>query len=405
MTTPPPFVNSWERSSVSRFTFLVSHFSPDGEFGTVRALTRNERRETGNEKRASLYVLPALAFPGIRDTFPPMAYSSENPIADSAVAMRHWLLPAVALSLAMHGGLFYAFSKKTLEQFTPNDTPRLVPRVFSVNRVEVDPKQLDSGKPSTAPGKPLADAGALNNLSQFDGSFEDDMKEWRATPAVNSPDMAELKEKPSVDTQSAQAAAAKAKSENAIALEKDLSEVRQQLLNDKPVVASRPKIAVGSRENPGKTDNEDVNDSSAPGAGIPAGFSNLDELLSGSGRVGRGAAPILMPTDLLFDYDSANLRAGATASLQKLGKLIQRNPQAIFRVEGHTDSFGSEGYNMDLSQRRAETVKEWLVGNMGIDTSRIQAQGFGKTRLIVPGDRSVEEQQLNRRVEIIIRSK
>jgi outer membrane protein OmpA-like peptidoglycan-associated protein len=112
-----------------------------------------------------------------------------------------------------------------------------------------------------------------------------------------------------------------------------------------------------------------------------------------------------MPTDLLFDYDSANLRVGATASLQKLGRLIQRNPQAVFRVEGHTDSFGSDGYNLDLSQRRAETVKAWLVQNMGIDPGRIQTQGFGKLRLIVPGDRTVEEQQLNRRVEIVIRSK
>jgi outer membrane protein OmpA-like peptidoglycan-associated protein len=337
-----------------------------------------------------------------------MAYSTEDPIADSAVALRRWLLPAVALSLAMHGGLFYAFSKKTLEQFTPNDTPRLVPRFFNVNRVEVDPKLLETeSKPSDKPGKLLADAGALNNLSQFDGSFEDDMKEWRATPAVSPQDVPDLKEKPSVDTKSAQAAAAKAKAESAIALEKDLSAVRQQLLDDKPAVPSgRPKIAAGNRENPGKADNEDAADSSTTGnAGVPAGFSNLDELLSGSGKVGHGAPPILMPTDLLFDYDSANLRPGATASLQKLGKLIQRNPQAVFRVEGHTDSFGGEEYNMDLSQRRAEIVKEWLVGNMGIDSARIQAQGFGKNRLIVPGDRSVEEQQLNRRVEIIIHSK
>ncbi|HEX4200561.1 MAG TPA: OmpA family protein, partial [Chthoniobacterales bacterium] len=133
------------------------------------------------------------------------------------------------------------------------------------------------------------------------------------------------------------------------------------------------------------------------------GFSNLDELLSGSGRVGSGTAPILMPTDLLFDYDSANLREGATASLQKLGRLIQRNPLAIFKVEGHTDSFGSDEYNMELSERRAETVKDWLVQNMGIDAGRIQTQGYGKSRLLVPGDRSVEEQQLNRRVEIVIR--
>src|SRR5215469_11142508 len=232
------------------------------------------------------------------------------------------------------------------------------------------------------------------------------MKEWRATPAVSPQDVPDLKEKPSVDTKSAQAAAAKAKAESAIALEKDLSAVRQQLLNDKPAVPNgRPKIAAGNRENPGKADNEDTADPSTGNAGVPAGFSNLDELLAGSGKVGHGAPPILMPTDLLFDYDSANLRPGATASLQKLGKLIQRNPQANFKVEGHTDSFGSDEYNMDLSQRRAETVKVWLVANMGIDPDRVQTQGYGKTRLIVPADRSVEEQQLNRRVEIVIRTK
>jgi outer membrane protein OmpA-like peptidoglycan-associated protein len=169
---------------------------------------------------------------------------------------------------------------------------------------------------------------------------------------------------------------------------------------------SRPKIAAGSNKNPGKTDNQDVGDTTIAGnAGVPAGFSNLDELLSGSGQLGNGTAPILMPTDLLFDYDSAILRPGATASLQKLGRLIQRNPQAVFRVEGHTDSFGSDQYNMDLSQRRAETVKSWLVANMNIDADRIQTQGYGKTHLIVPADRSVEEQQLNRRVEIVIRTR
>jgi outer membrane protein OmpA-like peptidoglycan-associated protein len=60
---------------------------------------------------------------------------------------------------------------------------------------------------------------------------------------------------------------------------------------------------------------------------------------------------------------------------------------------------------MNLSERRADTVKDWLVQNMGIEPDRIQTQGFGKTRLIVPADRSVEEQQLNRRVEIVIRTK
>ena len=336
-----------------------------------------------------------------------MAHYSEDLIADSAVSLRHWILPAIGLSFLFHCGLLYYFGEKTLDRFMPADTPRLVPRTFNISRVQIDQKLLETdSKPAEKAGKSAGDFGTIKNLTQFDGSFEKDIQEFRATPEVNSPEVAQLKEKPGVDTQSALTATAKAKAESAAAIEKELSEVRQQLLSDKPDAPSRPKLAMGNKKNPGKTDNQDVADTTVAGnAGVPAGFSNLDELLSGAGQLGSGTAPILMPTDLLFDYDSANLRPGATASLQKLGRLIERNPQAVFRVEGHTDSFGSDQYNMDLSQRRAETVKAWLVENMSIDQARVQTQGYGKTHLIVPADRSVDEQQLNRRVEIVIRTK
>ena len=335
-----------------------------------------------------------------------MAHYSEDAIADSTVSLRRWILPAIALSFLFHIGLYYYFSHKTLDQFAQSDAPRLVPRVFNVNRLQVDQKLLQSdSKPAASPAKAPGDNGTLKNIAQFDGSFEKDMRQLRAAPDVRSAEVPQLKEKPSVDSQAALAAAARAKAESAAAMERELSEVRQQLLSDKPDVPNRPKIASGNRLNPSKT-SEDAADSDISGAGnIPAGFSNLDELLSGTGRVGTRTAPIMMPTDLLFDYDSANLRPGATANLQKLGQLIQRNPQSVFKVEGHTDSFGSDQYNLDLSQRRAETVKSWLVENMAINPDRIQTQGYGKLRLLVPSDRSVDEQQLNRRVEIVIRTK
>jgi outer membrane protein OmpA-like peptidoglycan-associated protein len=334
-----------------------------------------------------------------------MAHYSENALADTSVSLKRWVLPAITLSFLLHAGLYYYFSQKRLDQFASADTPRLVPRFFNVNRLQIDQKLMQSdSKPASVPGKGQGDLATLKNITKFDGSFEKDMRELRAAPEVNSPEVPQLKEKPSIDSQSAQTAAAKAKAESAAAIEKELSEVRQQLLSDKPDVPNRPKIASGNRNNPAKTDIEDSADVSGS-ATVPPGFSNLDELLAGSGRVGSGTAPIMMPTDLLFDYDSANLRPGATANLQKLGRLIQRNPQSEFKVEGHTDSFGSDRYNLDLSQRRAETVKSWLVANMGIDGGRIQTQGYGKSRLLIPGDRTVDEQQLNRRVEIIIRTK
>jgi outer membrane protein OmpA-like peptidoglycan-associated protein len=338
-----------------------------------------------------------------------MPHYSDDLLSDSSASLRHWVWPALILSLVLHGGLFYAFSKKTLDHFHTDEGPRLVPRVFSVNRVKIDQKLLDDNqsKPTHTPGKPDAQPGQVKkNLSQFDGSFENDMQELRAAPEVNTPQMPDIKEKPSVDTKSAVTAAAKAKMESAIAIDKELNDVRKQLLSDKPDVATRPRISSGNRNKPGHTDNEDVGDSSVTGSkGVPAGFSDLDDLLAGSGKLGDGTKPIMMPTDLLFDFDSANLRPGAAASLEKLGKLIERNPQSVFKVEGHTDSFGSDEYNLDLSWRRADTVKAWLVQNMGIDSGRIQTQGYGKTHLLVPASRSQEEQQLNRRVEIVIKSK
>ncbi len=131
--------------------------------------------------------------------------------------------------------------------------------------MQVDQKLLESdSKPTKEPGKPAGDLGTINNLAQFDGSFEKDMQELRATPEVNTTEVPQLKEKPSVDTQSAQAAAAKAKAESAASMEKELSEVRQQLLSDKPDMPSRPKIAIGNKKSPGKTDNPDVADRPSP---------------------------------------------------------------------------------------------------------------------------------------------
>jgi outer membrane protein OmpA-like peptidoglycan-associated protein len=109
-----------------------------------------------------------------------------------------------------------------------------------------------------------------------------------------------------------------------------------------------------------------------------------------------------MPADVLFGYDESFLRPDAITSLGKLGELIRRNPSARFRIEGHTDSFGSPDYNARLSLARAESVKQWLAGQMAIDPARIDTRGLGNSRPLVAASGNIEEQQLNRRVEIVI---
>ena len=88
--------------------------------------------------------------------------------------------------------------------------------------------------------------------------------------------------------------------------------------------------------------------------------------------------------------------------MMKLGFLIQKNPNSKFVIEGHTDNFGTEAFNRDLGQRRANAVVQFLTHSLQLGSDRIEAVGMGKSRLIVT-DGTVEEQAPNRRVEIKVR--
>ena len=90
---------------------------------------------------------------------------------------------------------------------------------------------------------------------------------------------------------------------------------------------------------------------------------------------------------------------------------MQRNPKASFSIEGYTDSFGAADYNIDLSQRRADAVKDYLINVMRISPGQIQTRGFGATRFLVAprpaSDPAQEEfeirrQQPNRRVVVVV---
>lgn len=121
-----------------------------------------------------------------------------------------------------------------------------------------------------------------------------------------------------------------------------------------------------------------------------------------------------MPDDQLFGYDSADLQPSSIEQLQKLATLIKRNPKATFTIEGYTDSLGSPDYNLDLSQRRADNVKTYLVQAMGIDPAQIETHGYGASKFLVPPrpvapapntpDEQIEidRQRPNRRVVIVV---
>ena len=111
---------------------------------------------------------------------------------------------------------------------------------------------------------------------------------------------------------------------------------------------------------------------------------------------------VLTLGDLLFASGTAQLNSGGNAHLIKLAAFLNKYPERTALIEGHTDSIGSEEYNQGLSQRRANAVQSYLVGQ-GIAVSRIAASGKGEDSPV--GDNSsVTGRQQNRRVEVIINS-
>ncbi|MEZ5464647.1 MAG: OmpA family protein [Lysobacteraceae bacterium] len=106
--------------------------------------------------------------------------------------------------------------------------------------------------------------------------------------------------------------------------------------------------------------------------------------------------------DVLFETDRAELKSGAQRNLDKLVSALREHDETTVAIEGHTDSTGSDSYNLDLSQRRSQSVFDYLVGQ-GVDRSRLSTTGMGEGYPVASNDTSAGRQQ-NRRVEIIIQN-
>jgi outer membrane protein OmpA-like peptidoglycan-associated protein len=103
--------------------------------------------------------------------------------------------------------------------------------------------------------------------------------------------------------------------------------------------------------------------------------------------------------EINFDYNSADISAKSLSSVQALGRALT-NPDlkgSTFIVAGHTDAAGGEGYNQDLSERRADSIKKYLVDKFNIASSDLVTVGYGKTKLKDPGNPLAD---INRRVQV-----
>ena len=117
---------------------------------------------------------------------------------------------------------------------------------------------------------------------------------------------------------------------------------------------------------------------------------------------------IQLDSDVLFDFDKADLRREAVPSLGKVVTVMQSYPAYLCTIGGHTDGKGEKQYNQKLSERRADSVKTWLVAHGAANP--ITARGFGDTKPVAPnkkpnGSDDPEGRQKNRRVEITLQKR
>jgi outer membrane protein OmpA-like peptidoglycan-associated protein len=109
---------------------------------------------------------------------------------------------------------------------------------------------------------------------------------------------------------------------------------------------------------------------------------------------------VLTLGDILFETGRADLRPGALRQLYPLVTFLHKYPERQVLIEGHTDNVGSASSNLELSQRRAEAVRDFLLHN-GVNPAQVTARGYGETAPVASNTTAAGRQQ-NRRVEIVV---
>jgi outer membrane protein OmpA-like peptidoglycan-associated protein len=339
----------------------------------------------------------------------------------SASEQRNWIWFGLFVSLGLHLALCFYFYRV---RFQPAEAALVEPAqtaTFTVKNVDLRSLDKASEDQNTAAAKPQPDH-ADTELPDEKKSFDKLLEEVRASSALPDDMRDVLPDKPKVDQPNANSVIKEIERTTAQTLSNDPSATREQSLLNESAVSGRPQPALSGTElatstivkRPNTFTGKIPADSAGPNKKGTYGFADLDQLLKQQGPLGSGTK-IRMPDDELFAFDSAELQFDAGTRLQKLGTLIKRNPKATFTIEGYTDSIGYPEYNLDLSQRRADSVKQYLVNVMGINPAQIEARGYGASNFLMPPrlygaaaasqaelDAEIQRQKLNRRVVIVV---
>lgn len=326
-----------------------------------------------------------------------------------------WVLLAILISVVIHVVLYIVLGG--IERRTAAPAGEEIIWRNTKEQVSIDQEKLNEllNEPFIPEDKPV-EPEKVSELDMVDKSLDEfdlmeKMKEETIRMAPIETPKVFTGEAPRAPGEALGAAAGGIDISVAEVLAKDLDDMRNKLIDTSATVsASQPVLELNTADDFGSTVDTDefFAAAAAKAFGTKAdefvqGYASLDDLISRTGGLPSGEEKIALPTDILFEYNEFELKEAARLSMMKLAFIVQTNPDATFVIEGHTDSFGGEEYNRELSLKRANAVRQWLIDRLRIEAKNIEVAGLGKSRPIVPVSGNADEQALNRRVEIVVK--
>lgn len=312
-----------------------------------------------------------------------------------------WAAVAMLLSILLHVVVFFALDRmKFALKF--EEAKELSTQPIDVRQVEVSPAPDVRSVPPDDVVIPPKDTAALleevDLLAKLPENLDIDIK-----PEIVQAEYALKMQNPAIE---GDATALAMKLSSNLEVEGDLPELGREPESIRPAAIGQLTVDPGAvtTDDSEKGGSEDLLKYGAGGLtenGKIDGVTSLENMLDLPPNLLLGSKTML-PSDLLFEFNSSDLRESAKVGLMKLGLLMDRNPELYCWIEGHTDLVGGDDFNLDLSVKRAGAVKDYLVKSLRMDVDRIYTRGFGRYEPVVISG-TPEEQAVNRRVEIRMR--
>jgi outer membrane protein OmpA-like peptidoglycan-associated protein len=325
--------------------------------------------------------------------------------ADEERLQKRWILGALALAFLIHLIAAWAMGwyKLPAMEIPAFHTPPVGP--FTVKRIEVSPDALKPQQEDPIAKLPAAEPPA--NPADFNLDPNQIEKALQTPqPMLATPTMPEPNK----------VIAATDLSHNLPMIsESDTAKITDEISQVDPAVGSGPVNSAQLAQdlisaNSGRPQPGQPGGAPAQGNGVAGQLPGFAALAPNFKQTAMNLSnlpePVLLrlPSDVLFDFDSAQLKPEADPLLGQAVALITKYPQADVHIDGYTDSFGKPDYNQTLSLQRAQAVQAWLQQRIAQTAYTFKSQGHGGTSFIVPATASIEQQQPNRRVEILIQA-